>query len=281
MKIKDVLGKTAYVVGGSSGIGLAVSKLFAEKGANVLILSRNSERLKTSVAEIRDVTSSESQKIEFRRLDASRNDETLEVMKEAVSSFGVPQILVNCVGKAHPGYFEKISFSQFEDIIKTNLYSVWNTVSAIVPFMKKAGGGYIVNTSSFEAFFPLFGYTDYTASKAGVIGFSEVLRMELKPDGISVSVLLPSDTETPGFEVENSTKPYETQVLSEWGTIKPPDHVARMLWKGMRKGQFFIIPNFAERIFYVAKRLFPWLVAPVLDGDVKKARRKMEKGDTG
>ena len=70
MKIKDVVGKTVYVVGGSSGIGLAVSKLFAAKGANVLLLSRSPERLKIAAAEVRDVISSESQKIETRRRGA-------------------------------------------------------------------------------------------------------------------------------------------------------------------------------------------------------------------
>lgn len=277
MKIKDFQGKIVYIVGGSSGIGLAASKILAAKGAHVLIFSRSKEKLESAVADARNAALNKEQKIEYRQVDASQNGEVKQVMAEAVESFGVPHVLLNFAGKSRPNYFEKITFEQFDDIIKTNLYNIWNTVSALIPYMKKEGG-YIVNTSSSAVLFTLFGFTDYMASKAGIIALSEVLRMEMKPEGVSVSVLLPSDTETPGFEAENLTKPYETKVQSEWGTVKSPEYVIQALLKGMRKGRFLIIPNLMERIFYVVKRFFPGLVMTILDGDIKKAQKKIREG---
>lgn len=277
MKIKDFQGKIVYIVGGSSGIGLAASRILAAKGAHILIFSRSKDKLESAVAEARNAALSKEQKIEYRQLDASQNAAVKQVMAEAVESFGVPQVLLNFAGKSRPNYFEKITFEHFDDIIKTNLYNIWNTVSALIPYMKKEGG-YIVNTSSSAVLFTLFGFTDYMASKAGIIAFSEVLRMEMKPEGVAVSVLLPSDTETPGFAAENLTKPYETKVQSEWGTIKSPEYVVQSMLKGMRKQRFLIIANPMERIFYVAKRFFPRLVTAVLDGDIKKARKQMRDG---
>jgi 3-dehydrosphinganine reductase len=277
MKIKDFQGKIVYIVGGSSGIGLAGAKILAAKGAHILIISRSKDKLESAVAEAQSAAQNKEQKIEYRQLDASQNAEVKQVMAEAVESFGVPHVLLNFAGKSRPNYFEKITFEQFDDIIKTNLYNIWNTISALIPYMKKEGG-YIVNTSSSAVLFTLFGFTDYMASKAGIIAFSEVLRMEMKPEGVSVSVLLPSDTETPGLEAENLTKPYETKVQSEWGTVKSPEYVIQALLKGMRKERFLIIPNLMERIFYVVKRFFPGLVMAVLDGDIKKAQKKMREG---
>ena len=274
MKIKDFNKKTVYVVGGSSGIGLSAAKLLAEEGADIVIFSRSREKLETAVGEISAAGNRGDQRIEYRSLDITNNKEVVRVVNEVVKQFGPPDILLNCAGKAHPEYFEKISYEQFDDIMKTNLYGVWNTVSACVPHMKKKGG-YIVNTSSSLMIAPIIGYTDYSASKTGIIGFSDALRNELKPDGIGVSVLLPSDTDTPGFKTENETKPYETKILSEWGTLKSPEFVAKTLIRGIRKGRFLIIPIFIERVVFRLKEIVPGLLRAIFDGNLKTARKKM------
>ncbi len=275
MKIRSFQGKNAYIVGGSSGIGLAVAKILSGEGAHVIIFSRSEEKLQKALAEVRQASRGQDQRLAYKPLDVSRHHDVVGVMEEAVADFGAPDVLVNCAGRAYPNYFHEISFEQFDETMKVNLYGIWNTVAALVPHMKKQGG-YIVNVSSMVAPIPLFGYSDYCASKSAIMGLSEVLRSELKPEGITVCVALPSDVDTPGYQTENLTKPYETRVIST-GSPRPPEYTAGKIVRGMRKGKFLIITVFMDRVFYLIKRLLPGLIEAVLDSDVRKAQKKLKE----
>ncbi len=100
-------------------------------------------------------------------------------------------------GRAYPRKFADVSCQQFDETMRINMYGIWNTCAALVPHMKEQGGA-IVNISSIAGFVGVFGFTDYSASKFAVIGFSEALKSELKQFGITVQVLCPPDTDTPG-----------------------------------------------------------------------------------
>ena len=104
--------------------------------------------------------------------------------------------------------------------MKINLYGARNAIAALLPHMRNQGG-HIVNVSSIAGLIGVFGYTDYCASKFGLIGFSEALRSELDSQGIMVSVLCPPDTDTPGLAEENLTKPPETLAVSESACVMP------------------------------------------------------------
>ena len=168
-----------------------------------------------------------------------------------------------------------ITYEMFDETMKMNTYGVWNTVSALVPHMKEKGGC-IASVSSITGFLGVFGYSDYTASKFAVTGLSEALRSELKPFGITVSVLCPPDTQTPGFDVENLTKPEETKVLSESAKVMTSDAVAKGFIKGIKKGKFMIIPGFDGKLTYLAKRLVPGIVEMVMNSTVRKVQKRMK-----
>ncbi|HPS94197.1 MAG TPA: SDR family NAD(P)-dependent oxidoreductase, partial [Deltaproteobacteria bacterium] len=185
--------------------------------------------------------------------------------------------LINCAGRAYPHYFEDITHAQFDNTMKTNLYGIWNTVSALVPHMKKKGGT-IVNVSSLAGFIGVFGYTDYAASKFAVVGFSEALRSELRQCNISVALLCPPDTDTPGFATENLTKPEETRVLSKNTKVMQPDDVAREMIRGIRRETFLIIPCLDGKIVCFMKRHFPALVDSVMSREIAKVQRKKTCG---
>lgn len=202
---KDFAGKNAYITGGSSGIGLSAAKQLAARGANVLIFGRTQERLEAALAGIKECRILDEQWIASMQTDVGNYQNVRQVMAEAVSGYGPPDILINCAGMAYPHYFEEIGYAQFDETMKTNLYGIWNTISALVPVMKEKGG-HIVNIASIAGFIGIFGYTAYSASKFGVIGFSEALRSELRKHGLKVVVLCPPDTDTPGFAAENRTK---------------------------------------------------------------------------
>jgi NAD(P)-dependent dehydrogenase (short-subunit alcohol dehydrogenase family) len=273
MKPRDFDGKNVFVVGGSTGIGLAVAKRIAALGADVTIFARRREPLVQAVEEIERDCRRPAQRVSWWQLDVADRDRVQEVMGVAVEEMGVPDVLINCAGRAYPDHFENISPEQFAETMTVNLHGCWNTVSALVPRMKEKGG-YVVNTSSLAGLIGVFGYTDYCASKFALVGFSEALRSELKPHGIVVSVLCPTDTLTPAFEKENETKPKETWAVSEGARIMSAEDVATALISGMAKGSFLIIPGTDGRLTALAKRLFPKLVERWMDRRIRKARER-------
>ncbi len=274
--MKNFNNKLIYITGGSSGIGLAVAKEFIKYGASVLLISRNISKLESAREHlITEKDQSKSNSIEICSLDISNNNEVDTVLSTQLKNFGIPDILVNCAGLAYPDYFEKIPFDSYEKTIATNLTGTWNVLSVIVPFMKK--GGHIVNVSSIGGFVGVFGFTAYSASKFAVMGLSEALRGELKPKGIRVSVLCPPDTDTPGMQEENKTKPEETHAISGNVKLISADNVAKVLIKGIRTNKFMIIPGFMGKLTFLLKRFFPSLIFAIMDSDVHKIDVKREK----
>jgi NAD(P)-dependent dehydrogenase (short-subunit alcohol dehydrogenase family) len=273
--MKDYNGKIVYITGGSQGIGLATAKMLAQKGAHVAIFARRQQVMEDAVKEISACGCIPDQKFYYDMLDVSIHDDVEKVMQKAVSEFGVPDVLINCTGRARPHYFAEIPFAQFDETIKIDLYGAWNTCAFLVPLMKR--GGYIVNVSSMCGFIGVFGYCDYSAAKFGVLGFSEALRSEVKPQGITVSVLCPPATDTPGYAEENKTRPPETTEIEGTAGLMKAEGVAAALIKGMGKGEFMIIPGTEGKFTYVMKRLFPWLVDMVMDSQIRTVQKKKAK----
>jgi 3-dehydrosphinganine reductase len=272
MKVRDFDGKNVYIVGGSSGIGLAAAEILSGRGSNIIIFARGRERLEKALESIAVKKRSDDQRFAFKQLDIGERDEVARVMGEAVTAFGPPDILINSAGRALPEYFENVSYEQLEDSMKLHLYGNWNTIKALLPYLKERQG-YIVNVCSVVGFVGVFGYSDYSASKFALMGLTEALKSELKPCGVGVSILCPPDTDTPGFEVENRNKPPETAAVSEGGGVMQPEQVAAALIKGIEKGKFIITPGSARTI-YLLKRYLPWLVDLVMDREIKKVRKK-------
>lgn len=273
--MKEFNSKTAFIPGGSSGIGLSVAKLLAAEGANVVIFARNAKRLEEAAALVKKNAKGGS-RVGFMTLDVSDDAAVKETMAKAVSDFGIPDLLINCAGRAYPRNFEDITFTQFNETMQINMYGIWNTCHALIPVMKKHGG-VIVNTSSMCGFIGVFGYTDYCASKYAIVGFSEALKSELKQYNIDVHVLCPPDTDTPGFAEENKTKPEETKAISASAKLMSPDDVAVVLLHDIRAGKFMIIPNMDGKFTYIMKRLFPKLTEWVMDMSIKKVQNERGK----
>ena len=275
--MKDFNGKTVYIIGGSSGIGLSKARKLSYEGAHIIIFARQEDRLKSALKQIASCGISKDQRFSYMRVNVSNKDDVELVMSRAVSKFGVPELLINCAGTVQPYYFEQITYQQFDEIMKVNLYGSWNTITALLAHMKKKGG-YIVNVSSMSGLIGTFGYTDYSASKFALIGLSEALRSELKQYGIKVSVLCPPDTDTPLLEKEQRTKPEETKALTAKTKLMKPDDVAEATIKGIKRNVFLIIPGFEGKLVYLLKRLFPRLVDFVQDREIEKVRKIKANG---
>jgi short-subunit dehydrogenase len=273
MKMRNFEGLIAYITGGSSGIGLAIAKLLASKGSDVVIFSRQIDSLENAVSDIKSCCISEKQRISFRVLDVSKRDMAQKILPDAVNKFGPPDILINSAGVSYPQEFVNIPFGKFNEIIQVNLYGTWNTIDILLPYLK-VKNGYIVNVSSIAGLVGVFGMTAYSASKYAVIGFSEALRSELKRYDVTVSVLCPPDVRTPMLEKANRIKPQEAKAISAAADIMEPEDVAKMLIKTMAKGDFLIIPNASGKFTNIMKRFFPWLAEWVIDRKIKGVRKQ-------
>lgn len=131
-----------------------------------------------------------------------------------------------------------------------------------------------MNVSSAAGFLGIYGYTGYSAAKFAVMGFSEALRFELRPHGVSVSVVCPPDTETPGLAAERAERPPETEVIA--GNIKAldPDVVAAKIVKGIARKRFYIIIGATTKFYFRLKGLLPEIFLAIVDSDVARAGKQ-------
>ena len=264
-----ISNKVIFIAGGSTGIGLSIAVELAKNNNTLVLLARDMRKLEAAKAAVAKAGGS---KCLIYAADAKDYNALKPVLEIAVKEAGAPDLVINCVGRAYPEHFEHITAPMMEDTMRTNFSSMWNVAHILLPHMK-AKGGKIVNTSSIGGFVGVFGYADYSASKFAIVGFSEVLRQELKRYHIDVQVLCPPDTETPGFEVENKTKPEETKEISKTAKLLQPVEVARQAIKGIEGNSFMIIPGGDGKMTYWMKRHFPWIVNMVMDGAIKKVQK--------
>ncbi|CAL7944906.1 unnamed protein product [Xylocopa violacea] len=148
-------------------------------------------------------------------------------------------MLVNCAGTAICGKIEDTSVADLQKMINVNFLGSYYCTKAIVQRMKASQEGIIVFTSSQAALLGIFGYSAYCSTKFALRGLAESLSMELTPYNISVTLCLPPDTDTPGFAVEELSKPLETKLISQTNPLVSPEAVANKLFKDALAGRFF------------------------------------------
>ena len=182
---------------------------------------------------------------------------------------------MNSAGFHRTGYVEKVPISDIEDEIRVNYLGTVYMAKQVLSGMMERREGWIMNISSLAGLKGIFGYAGYSGSKFAVVGFSEALRSELRPYGISVSVLCPPDVdvERPEHYIKRE-QPLENLKISEGAKLMQPGDVSRAAIKGLESGSFIIIPGFSGKMLYVANRIAPWLVDMVLNRTIDKARKK-------
>lgn len=271
-------GRTAFVVGGSSGIGLAVAQELARQGASLCLLARRQELLEQAAAKVRALARRPQQRVLWACLDVIDADMTGQVMRQMAAEFSRPDLLINCAGRAQPCLISQLSPAQVADTLRLNLQGAMHVALAAWPLM--GSGGQLVNVSSLAGLLGVYGYSDYCAAKFGLVGFSAALRAELAPLGIQVAVLCPGDTDTPGYRQEDLAKPALTRALSGHAGLLPPEQVAKALLAGLRRGQFLIVPGLKAKLIVAAQRLAPGLVWRVMWHQIQKASARLSSQES-
>jgi len=268
------------VTGGSSGIGLATARLFGELGAHVWLMARDRARLDHALAQIRESCTCPAQQCGAVQADVADPDEVARAVDTITEAAGLPDIVVNSAGAVHPGYFIEQDLAIFQEMMKVNYFGTLHVVKALTPGMIRRGSGHIVNICSAAAFLPVFGYAAYGASKYAVRGLSDVLRVELKPHGIHVSVVYPPDTDTPQLAYEDALKPPETRAFNG-GVVLPPEQVARSIIRGIEHKRHTITPGLETTAMYRLVGLLRDWQYPILDLLVQRAQRAKQENPGG
>ncbi|KAE9008967.1 hypothetical protein PF010_g11147 [Phytophthora fragariae] len=242
----NVEGKHVFITGGSSGLGLALAKKYAQQGAKVSIVARGLDKLEESKTEIEGVHKSADAGVFIQSCDVADFDSVQKAVDAANKFHGRATDHVVCsAGFAAPGYFMEQDVSLYKKIMDVNYFGTLHAIKAALPAMaqrsKEGGeGGQIVLVSSGLGLISWIGYAQYAAPKYALRGLAESLRNELKLFGIHVSIFYPGNIDSPGFVEENRTKPPETKTIEGVSEPLHPDKVAQSLIDGVSDGQFSI-----------------------------------------
>ncbi len=181
-------GKTALITGGNSGIGLAAARMMLAQGARVAITGRDRAKLDEAATELGgDVLA--------LRADLTLADDLAEVVRAVGARFGTLDIVFANAGISGPTPLGSTTYEAFQDIVDTNLTSVFFTVQAVLPLLKE--GSAIVLNGSVMRELAVGGTAAYSATKAAITGMAKVFATELAPRGIRVNTVIPGATRTP------------------------------------------------------------------------------------
>ncbi|XP_053695444.1 3-ketodihydrosphingosine reductase [Sabethes cyaneus] len=238
----QIYGKHVLVTGGSSGIGLWVAVECARLGADVTIVARNVEQLEKAKQQLDSCKLVPEQKINFRSIDLTKSYEIVEQGLQEIELAVQPiYMLINCAGMAVCGTIEDTTLEQAKQMMDINYFATFSPTRFVLPKMKRAKEGIIVITASQAALVGLYGYGAYGASKFALRGLAETIAMEAKHCGVSVTLALPADTDTPGLARENESKPLETKIISGSGGLAKPEDVGRKIVHDALNGSFFSV----------------------------------------
>lgn len=218
-------GKTAIVTGGARGIGRAIAFAFAGEGAHVAITDLRADE---NAREVEKQVAAMGVKCKVYASDASHFADTEKVVEQIVADFGTVDILVNNAGITMDTLLLRMTEQQWDTVISVNLKSVFNFTKAVQRIMIKKQGGSIINMSSVVGVGGNAGQANYSASKAGMIGFTKSIAMELGSRNVRCNAI------APGFIITEMTNKLPEDVKKLWEEKIPlkrggtPEEVAKV-----------------------------------------------------
>lgn len=210
--MKLLEGKVALITGAARGIGKSIALRFAQEGADIAFTDLN-------IDQMGEATKSELQSYGVKVMAIASNaasfDDAHSVVEQVVKELGRIDILVNNAGITRDGLMMRMSEEQWDMVININLKSAFNYVHAITPVMMKQRTGSIINMSSVVGVGGNAGQSNYSASKAGMIGLTKSIAQELGSRGIRSNAI------APGFIITDMTDKLPEEVRKEWATKIP------------------------------------------------------------
>ncbi|MDR3062278.1 MAG: 3-oxoacyl-[acyl-carrier-protein] reductase [Dysgonamonadaceae bacterium] len=210
--MKLLEGKVALVTGAARGIGKAIAIRFAQEGCAIAFTDLNiDDNAKATETEI----ASYGVKVKAYASNAADYEDTHKVVDEIVKDFGKVDVLVNNAGITRDGLMMRMTEQQWDMVINVNLKSAFNFIHALTPVMMKQKSGSIINMSSVVGISGNAGQTNYSASKAGMIGLAKSIAKEVGSRGIRANAI------APGFIITEMTAQLSEEVRKQWADQIP------------------------------------------------------------
>ncbi|MBN8634442.1 MAG: 3-oxoacyl-[acyl-carrier-protein] reductase [Anaerolineae bacterium] len=212
--------KIAVVTGGSRGIGKAIALELAKRGATVVVNYQKNADAANEVVEA--ITASGGQALAVQA-DVSLEDDANRLIKTTIDTYGKLDILVNNAGTTRDNVIMLMGADDFDTVIQTNLRSTWLVSKAAVRSMMRKRYGRVINITSISGIMGNAGQTNYSASKAGIIGLTKALAREVAPRGITVNAVAPGfvlTDLTANLPEDIAKKLNENIPLGRWGTVE-------------------------------------------------------------
>ncbi len=227
----DLVNRVAIVTGGAKGIGKGIAFALAEKGAKVVINYNNSEAHAKAVVDELFENGYEALAVQA---NVAELDQAKALIDRTVEHFGRLDIIVNNAGITRDRSFKKLSAEDWHEVIDVNLSSVYNTCNSALPYLLESDNARIINISSVIGQAGGFGQTNYSAAKAGMIGFTKSLALELAKTNVTVNSVCP------GF--------IETDMVNEI-----PENVKEQIKSRIPKRRFGTVDEIAKAVIYLCE----------------------------
>lgn len=269
--------KVAIVTGAASGIGEALGKALAQSGAKPVLADINVSRLNKVAESIIDA----GHAAEAIPLDVSNYDDVKKLVTDTASKHGRLDFIFNNAGIAVGAEVRDCSIEDWRNVLNTNLMGVVHGVASAYPLMVQQGFGHIINTASIEGLVPYPATVSYVASKFGVVGLSNSLRIEGRDLGVKVSVVCPGYIKTPIFETSKMIKIDREKVLAELPDRLgiTPQECARVILKGVERNKAIIVVTAMAKFLWLLQRISPNLILWMMGRNLKKSRKEMRIED--
>lgn len=242
-------GKVAVITGAASGIGLGISQFFAKAGISVAMLDINEEK---GIQASNDLEGDSN----FFFCDVTSSDSCSEAVKKVLSKFGKIDILVNCAGVARRNNVVGLREEDWDLALNVTLKSVFLMSKAVVPYMKKQGGGKIVNIGSGWSLKGGAMAVSYCAAKGGVWNMTRAMAIDHGPDNINVNCVCPGDIDTPMLKSE----------CEQLGGVYNESFKAECAERPMKR--LGMPEDVAKCVFFLCSEMAPWVTGSslVVDG---------------
>jgi NAD(P)-dependent dehydrogenase (short-subunit alcohol dehydrogenase family) len=251
--MQDVAGKTAFITGGASGMGLGMARAFADAGMQVMLADIDAQALERAEADLKERGARVSSVV----CDVTKEKSVFDAAEATIDVFGKVHVLCNNAGVAAGGLFDELSQSDWDWVIAVNQLGIVYGVRAFLPRIKSHGeGGHIVTTSSMAGLVNSgAGWGPYNSTKYAAVALSEVLYSELRGTNIGCSVLCPGAVATRiGNAAEHRPPEYgrsarpvaigsDGNLDSLLSAALDPDIVGRLVLEGIQEEQFYLFTD--------------------------------------
>jgi NAD(P)-dependent dehydrogenase (short-subunit alcohol dehydrogenase family) len=240
-----------FITGGASGIGLELARIYLAEGAAVSLF--DIQPLDRALAMLQAQVPT-AQRVQGFSLDVVDVEQVAAVFRQAADPHP-PTRVIHCAGVTLARAFADTSADAFASVININVLGSRHVVAAALPLLGR--GGQLALVASMAGLIGCYGYSAYAASKYAVVGLAEVLRLELRAQGIDVSVVCPPEVDTPMVQQERLERPKGTSAMKLLAGTLSVEQACRSIHDGLQRRHFLIIPGYRARLLHLSASVLP------------------------